>query len=162
MTINENSGVVSRGEGLLDGTAMEAIMSHPHRRPGLILGLFLMGTSLAPDAPGDPSVLPALAEARYRAALKQFEESWVFYRQARSDPYLVYAWSRLVLEAQQELSDKKTDQIAAFEAHMARMRRWRRWSRRVHGWDSAGPSTSGRWTITTWRPSTWLSRAKLR
>jgi len=100
-------------------------LSHEHRRPALFLGLLLAGASVAPAAPGDPPPpeLRAMAEARYRAALNQFEESWTYYRQARSDPFLVYAWSRLVLESQRELSDEKANHVAALEEHRERMER---------------------------------------
>jgi hypothetical protein len=65
----------------------------------------------------------ALAEARYRAALKQYEETWTYYRQARTDVQPVYSWSRFVLTAQYDLSDHRANRIAALEAHQARMKK---------------------------------------
>ena len=64
-----------------------------------------------------------LAEARFKAATKQFNEIWTFYRQSRSDQFPVYYWSKLVLESQQDLSAAKADQITALEAHFDRMKR---------------------------------------
>ena len=70
---------------------------HAVRRP-VLLGLALTAFSVAPaplDTPPKPS---PLAEARYKAASRQFEEVWTFYRQSRTDSFLTYYWSRLVLE----------------------------------------------------------------
>ena len=87
------------------------------------LGLALACLSFAPAPPEKAPKNPTLAEARYKAALKQFEEVWTYYRQARTDSFLTYYWSRLVLDSQNELSDKRVDRIAALEAHRDRMRR---------------------------------------
>jgi hypothetical protein len=92
------------------------------RRP-VLLGLALAIFSVAP-APSDKPPKPTpLAEARYKAAVRQFEEVWTFYRQSRTDSFLTYYWSRLVLESQQDLSDAKADRITALEAHLERMKR---------------------------------------
>ena len=94
----------------------------PMRRP-LLLGLVLAAVAVAPapaDAPSKPS---PLAEARFKAAARQFEEVWAYYRQSRSDSYLTYYWSKLLLESQQDLSDARADRIAAVEGHMERMKR---------------------------------------
>ena len=97
------------------------------RHPALIPALLLMVLSFAPappppDQPQAPD-LSALLEARHRAAVKQFEETWIYYKQARSDAFLVYVWSHFVLESQFDLSDKKSDRIAALEAHRERMQK---------------------------------------
>lgn len=92
-------------------------------RPPVLLALTLVACSIAP-APLQSSPKPSpLAEARFKAAARQFEEVWTFYRQSRTDSFLTYYWSRIVLEAQQDLSDAKVDQIAALEAHRERMKR---------------------------------------
>jgi hypothetical protein len=97
------------------------------RRPALVLGLLLVSASIAPaPAPPDQGPAPdlsAMLEARHRAAVDQFEETWVYYKQARSDAYPVYVWSRFVLEARFDMSDKKPDRIAALEAHLDRMKK---------------------------------------
>ena len=97
-----------------------------------VLGLGLAALSFAPAPPEakepekekakGPDVV-ALAEARYRAALRQYEETWTYYRQARTDVQPVYSWSRFVLQAQYDLSDKRANQLAALEAHQARMKK---------------------------------------
>ena len=87
------------------------------------LGLALAFLSFAPAPLEKAKKSSPLAEARYKAAVKQFEEVWTYYRQARTDSFLTYYWSRLVLESQNDLSDKRSDRIAALEAHRERMRR---------------------------------------
>ena len=65
----------------------------------------------------------ALLQARHRAAQKQFDETWIYYKQARTDAFPVYVWSHFVLQTQFDLSDQKTDHIAALEAHLDRMKK---------------------------------------
>jgi hypothetical protein len=83
------------------------------------------------DLPAPPVPIPAdtaaalraLLQARHRAAQKQFDETWVYYKQARTDAYPVYVWSHFVLQTQFDLSDAKPDQLVALEAHLERMKR---------------------------------------
>jgi hypothetical protein len=98
-------------------------MSHLAVRRPVLLGLALTAFSVAPASPQTPPKPSPLAEARYQAAVRQFEEVWTYYRQSRTDSFLTYYWSRLVLESQQDLSDAKADRIAALEAHLGRMKR---------------------------------------
>src|SRR3954470_11618042 len=98
-------------------------MSSRRTNQGVILGLMLTGLSFAPAPPGEAPRRSALAEARFQAALKQFDEVWIFYRQARTDSFLTYYWSRLVLDSQRDLAGTKAERIAALEAHLERMRR---------------------------------------
>ena len=98
-------------------------MSHPERHPGLILGLVLTALSFAPVPPEEAPNRSALAEARYQAALKQFQEVWTYYRQSRTDSFPVYVWSRLVLDAQRDAGDQPADRIATLEAHLNRMQK---------------------------------------
>ncbi len=87
------------------------------------LTLVLAGLSIAPAAPDDrPKPLP-LAEARYRAAVKQYEITWSYYQQARIDSYQVYVWSRLVLDSHRDRADRPADRIVALEEHLARMKK---------------------------------------
>ena len=87
------------------------------------IGLALAAFSVAPAPPDTPRKPSALAEARYKAAVKQFEEVWTYYRQSRTDSFLTYYWSKIVLESQQDLSDAKADRIAALETYLDRMKR---------------------------------------
>lgn len=98
-------------------------MSHIAVRRPLLLGLALTAFSVAPAPPETPPKPSPLAEARYKAAARQFDEVWTYYRQSRTDSFLTYYWSRLLLEAQEDLSDAKADRIAALEAHQERMKR---------------------------------------
>jgi FMN phosphatase YigB (HAD superfamily) len=102
--------------------------------PAATLGLLLTLLSFAPappEPPPPPAPIPAdqvatlaeLLRARHRAAQKQFDETWVYYRQARTDAFPVYVWSHFLLQTQFDLSDKKPDQIAALEGHLERMKR---------------------------------------
>ncbi len=86
-------------------------------RLGVILGLL----SFAPAPEEKPKTPTPLAQARFKAAVKQFNEVWTFYRQSRTDSFPVYLWSRLVLNSERGLSDQPADRVAAAEAHLKRM-----------------------------------------
>jgi hypothetical protein len=98
----------------------------PHSRSrSVVLGLLLAGLSFAPaPAPEPEPAQPApLAEARYQAALKQFDLVWSYYQQARIDSYQVYVWSRLILDSRRAMTARPADRIAALEEHLDRMKR---------------------------------------
>ena len=95
----------------------------PRRATSPSLGLALAAFSVAPAPPDTPRKPSALAEARYKAAVKQFDEVWTYYRESRTDSFLTYYWSRIVLDSQQHLSEAKADRVAALEAHLDRMKR---------------------------------------
>jgi hypothetical protein len=97
-------------------------MPGPGRRRALALGLALTALSFALAPPEKERGRPALAEARYRAALRQFDEVWIYYRQSRTDSFQTYYWSSLVLDSQRELAATKPERVAALEAHLGRMR----------------------------------------
>jgi hypothetical protein len=98
--------------------------------PGLLLAILAFAPA-PPDPPAPPAPIPpdqaaalvALLPARHRAAQKQFDQTWSYYRQARIDVFQVYVWSHFVLQTQFDLSDQKTDHIAALEAHLDRMKK---------------------------------------
>jgi hypothetical protein len=99
-------------------------MFAPRSRRFVLLPLLLLaGLSIAPAAPKEPPNRSSLAEARYQAALKQYELTWSYYQQARIDSYQVYVWSRLVLDSRRELTEKPADRIAALEEHLVRMKK---------------------------------------
>ena len=98
-------------------------MTLPTLRRAHLLGLTLAAFSIAPGPPDTPRKPSALAEARYEAAVRQFGEVWRYYREDRTDSFLTYYWSKIVLEAQQDLSDAPADRIAALEAHLGRIKR---------------------------------------
>jgi hypothetical protein len=85
-------------------------------------GLVLAGLSLAQGPAAPPPTIGALAEARHRAAVKQYDETWTYYQQARIDSYQVYVWSKLVMDSRRELQGKPDDRITAIQDHLARMR----------------------------------------
>ncbi len=64
----------------------------------------------------------AMEEARYKAAVKQFDLIWEYYRQNRIGSIEVYIWSRLVLDARRAARRDPADRIAALEDHLHRMK----------------------------------------
>jgi len=98
-------------------------MSLFRKRHLLLLGLMLPGDSLPRAPSAEPATLSSLAEARHQAAVKQFNETWLYYQQDRIDSYQVYVWSRLILDCRRETAEKKADQIAALEEHLGRMKK---------------------------------------
>jgi hypothetical protein len=97
----------------------------------LLLGLLLTSLSVAPASPDrtlvsqdeSPPTLSALADARYRAAIKTYDETWSYFQQARIDSYQVYVWSRIALDSRREIVAKKADRVRAFEEHLERMQK---------------------------------------
>jgi hypothetical protein len=89
-------------------------------------GLLLVGASVAPGAQEprqkeNAKPQPA-AEARYKAASKQFGLIWEYYGQNRVGSIEVYIWSRLMLDSSRALHDRPADRIKALEAHLGRMK----------------------------------------
>ncbi len=98
-------------------------MSSFRKRYFVPVCLLLAGLSFAfapPAAPLDP---PPLAEARLQAALKQYQETWSYYQQARIDSYQVYVWSRLILDCRRDMAEKPADHITALDEHLDRMKK---------------------------------------
>jgi hypothetical protein len=86
----------------------------------------------AASEPGAAEALARLAVQRRDAARRTFETTWANYRDRRVSDDLLYRWSVRWLEAERQLSDKQTDQVAAFQAHLERMAELERLIRRVH------------------------------
>ena len=94
------------------------------KRQLLCWGLLLAGASVAPVPQGQEArKQPPLAEARYNAALKQFDLIWQYFQQSRVESFDVYVWSRLLLDARKGVSDRPDKRIAAYEEHLDRMRK---------------------------------------
>jgi hypothetical protein len=89
----------------------------------VLAGLSLAVISFAPAAPVDQPRLAALAEARLQAALKNYEETWVYYQQARIDSYQVYVWSKLILDCRREMTEDPARRLTALEDHLDRMKK---------------------------------------
>jgi len=98
-------------------------MSWFRKRHLLLLGLMLAGVSFARAPSAEPPNRSSLAQARYEAALKQYDETWTYFQQNRIDSYQVYVWSRLILDCRREMAAKPADRIAALEEHLGRMTR---------------------------------------
>jgi hypothetical protein len=97
-------------------------MCSQRRRPLVVLILLLSGLSIAPAAP-EPAKPTPLAEARFQAALDQYELVWSYFQQNRTDSFQVYYWSRLVLDARREMGESPADRIVALKNHLARMQK---------------------------------------
>jgi hypothetical protein len=87
--------------------------------PGLLLTSLLL--KAAPSA--EPSKIEILANARLDAAVRQYEETWAYYQQARIDSYQVYVWSRLILDSRREVAPKPAERLVALEEHLGRMKK---------------------------------------
>jgi hypothetical protein len=85
--------------------------------PGLIVSCLLFAK--APSA--EPSKIESLGKARHEAAVKQYDETWAYFKQARIDSYQVYVWSRLVLDCRRDMAQKPAERITALEEHLDRM-----------------------------------------
>ncbi len=83
----------------------------------------LFGLILAAAPPAEPTKAETLGKARLEAAVKQYDETWAYYQQARIDSYQVYVWSRIILDCRREMSAKAADRLAALEEHFARMKK---------------------------------------
>lgn len=94
-------------------------------RMGLVAALLLGLAPGAIPARADDKAL-ANAKARAQAARKVYEgmlKRGVVDPNAALDPEKQYHWSRRWMEAEQELSGKKADRIAAFQRHLERMKK---------------------------------------
>jgi hypothetical protein len=98
-------------------------MSKVHGARRLVSGFVLVGLLLAAAPSAEPSKVESLGNARLEAAVKQYDETWAYYQQARIDSYQVYVWSRIVLDCRREMSAKAADRLAALEEHFARMKK---------------------------------------
>jgi hypothetical protein len=98
-------------------------MSFSQRCHIVLAGLALALISFAPTAPADQPRLAALAEARLQAALKQYEETWSYYQQARIESYQVYVWSKLILDCRRDMTEKPSERMTALEDHLNRMKK---------------------------------------
>lgn len=102
----------------------------------MLVTVVLAGSSVAPAPPPDEKKKEAarptvLAEARYQAAIKQYEITWSYYQQNRIDSYQVYVWSRFVLEARRDMGETPAEEIIAMEDHLARMKKLEELVRRI-------------------------------
>jgi hypothetical protein len=90
---------------------------------GVVSGL-VMATLLraAPEA-APAKVTGKLAKAKAEAARKTYEVFWKDYKEGLVPVVeVVYRWSKRWLHAELELTDKKADQLAAYQAHGNRIR----------------------------------------
>jgi hypothetical protein len=130
-----------------------------------ILTLLFAGAAFAPSSPqvaADPAQPSPLAEARYRAAVKQYEITWSYYQQARIDTFQVYVWSRLVLDARRELGETPADHRIALEDHLARMKKLEELVVRIRRLGFGRSSDVGATEYYRLEAELWLTRATAR
>jgi hypothetical protein len=88
----------------------------------LVLAM-VIGSALAVAAPApeESKIPPELVKAKMEAARKTYERTWEV-EGGSVDVEHVYQWSRRWLEAERQLSDKKSDRSAAAQGHLDRMK----------------------------------------
>jgi hypothetical protein len=91
--------------------------------PWLLQGLVVSGLLFAATRSAEPSKIELLAKARHEAAVKQYDETWAYYQQARIDSYQVYVWSRIILDCRRDMANKQADRTTALEEHLGRMKK---------------------------------------
>jgi hypothetical protein len=87
----------------------------------LVVGVASMGEPSQARADEPPSVAD-LMKAKVETARRGYEASVAALATGKADAEKVYLWSRRLLEAQQDSSDKKADRLAALEGHLGRMK----------------------------------------
>ena len=73
----------------------------------LVPGFVLSGLLLAAAPSAEPTKAESLGKARLEAAVKQYDETWAYYQQARIDSYQVYVWSRMLLDCRREMCQSR-------------------------------------------------------
>jgi hypothetical protein len=126
----------------------------------LLCGLLLTSFSLAPAAPDAQPDLVPLANARYEAAVRQYEETWSYFQQARIDSYQVYVWSRLVLDSRRDIAQKPAEQITVLEEHLDRMRKLESLIKKVRRLGFGRSYDVGASEYYRLEAELWLARAK--
>ena len=135
-------------------------MTSKRRSRFVILSLILAALSVAPAAPDEPPQPSPLAEARYQAALKQYEVTWSYYQQSRIDSYQVYVWSRLILDSRSDLSKQPSDRILALQGHLERMKKLEALIRKVRRLGFGRSSDVGASEYYRLEAEVWLEQAK--
>ncbi len=132
------------------------------KKPRLLSwGLLLAVASVAPVPQGQEArKQPPLAEARYNAALKQFDLTWQYYQQSRVESFDVYVWSRLLLDAKRGVSGRQADQIAAFEEHLDRMQKLETLIKKIRRLGFGRSSDVGASAYFRIEAECWLAEAK--
>ena len=130
------------------------------KRQLLCWGLLLAGALVAPvPQEQEARKQPPLAEARYNAALQQFDLIWQYFQQSRVESFDVYVWSRLLLDARKGVSDRP-DRIAAYEEHLDRMKKLETLIKKVRRLGFGRSSDVGASEYYRIEAECWLAEAK--
>ena len=141
------------------------MMISARKRRLLCWGLLLASASVAPAPQGQDKEArkqPALTEARYNAALKQFNLIWQYYQQSRVQSFDVYYWSRLLLDASKGVSNKPDRQIAAYQDHLDRMQKLEALIKKIRRLGFGRSSDVGASEYYRVEAECWLAEAKAR
>jgi hypothetical protein len=87
----------------------------------LIVGLASLAAPSRAQADESPSVAD-LMKAKAETARRAYEAAVEALAAGKADAERVYLWSRRLLEAEQDSSDKKADRLTALEEHHSRMK----------------------------------------
>lgn len=138
-------------------------MSSTRSRPLVLVMLLLAGFSIAPAAPPAPAEEPTkpakLAQARFQAALEQYELIWAYFQQNRTDSFQVYYWSRLVLDSRRDMGETPADRIAALKNHLVRMQKMEELVRKIRRLGFGLSSDVGATRYYRLEAEYWLARA---
>ena len=126
---------------------------------GGALGLLMARAGAAVTAAGPPA-LADLVQAKVKAAEAAYKAAAGDYQNGRSDAEKVYLWSRRLAEAQQELSGKKADQLAALEAHEQRLKGLRKTAEQRYRTGNAPHAEVLGAEFYNAEAALWLARAK--
>jgi hypothetical protein len=90
---------------------------------GLLLCLIFLGGSFAPSAPPEPKKSPPweVAKAKMEAARKTSQALAQEFLEGKATVEQLHQWSQRWLNAQRDITTKKTEQVTAYEAHVERM-----------------------------------------
>jgi hypothetical protein len=111
--------------------------------PVTVVALVLGGGAFAPSAPPETKPPWKLAEAKVEAAKKTCELLAQDYAEGRASHEQFQLWSKRWMDAQKQVTTKRSDQLAAVEAHVDRMRQLEKAARkrvaakRVPEWEAS-------------------------
>ncbi len=123
-------------------------------------GLVLAALSFAPAPANEPDTIASLGQARHQAAVKQYEETWSYYQQARIDSYQVYVWSKLILDARNDMAAKPGEHLAALEDHLNRMKKLEQLIKKIRRIGFGRSYDVGAAEYYRLEAELWLARAK--
>lgn len=127
---------------------------------GLALGLAIANGTLVDAAPPSPPGLADLAQARYDAANKLYDTAWSYFRQKATDTGFVFFASLRLLRAELDLSDKRDNNIAAYEHHLCRVKKLQVLVEKVQALGRVNTLEASQISLYRSEAEYWLARAR--